>query len=302
MKAVDIIGVPLDFGANKRGVDMGPAAIRYSGLYEAVSNMGRECRDLGNIDVPITRGPTPGSANANDISRLNQTYQELAQTVGRSLREGRMPLILGGDHSIAIGSLTGVHSVIGDIGILWLDAHGDFNTLETSLSGNLHGMPLALCSGAGKYPGLSFTRCIHPKNVVIIGLRSIDPGEAALMERLGVTVFTIEDIDSLGMREVMHRSLAIAGNGTAGIHLSFDLDVLDPAEAPGVGTPVQGGLTYREAHFAAEMVAACPQLCSIEFVELNPILDSRNQTGELAVSLICSVLGKRIFKRIPLVF
>lgn len=296
-KSVDIIGVPIDFGANKRGVDMGPAAIRYTGLYHAIIDLGLECHDLGNINVPIT----PNKSNhfpkeLADIKELSKTYLDLAEMVSNSLKEEHLPLILGGDHSIAIASVTGVQNVIKNIGLIWIDAHSDFNNEKTSNSGNLHGMPLAICTGFGSFEGLDCKSCIDPKNVVIIGLRSVDKGEAELLKKSEITTFTMEDIDVLGMREVMKRSLEIAGSHTDGIHLSFDLDALDPSEAPGVGTPVKGGLTYREAHLVAEMVADCSKLCSIEFVELNPILDIQNRTGELAISLICSLLGKRIFK------
>ncbi|HBE79513.1 MAG TPA: arginase [Firmicutes bacterium] len=290
-KTVDIIGVPVDFGANKRGVDMGPAAIRYTGLYHDLIDLGFDCRDRGNILVPIIP-----HHSLNFSQELNQTYQDLADMVYRSLADQSLPLILGGDHSIAIGSLTGVQKMVSNLGVIWLDAHSDFNNQNTSITGNLHGMPLAICSGFGTYQGLDFKCCLQPKNVVIIALRSVDKAEAELLKQSGVTVFTMEDIDFLGMREVMKRSLEIVSSHTEGIHLSFDLDALDPSEAPGVGTPVKGGLTYREAHLAAEMIASCSKLCSIEFVELNPILDIQNKTSELAVSLICSVLGKRIFK------
>lgn len=290
-KTINIIGVPIDFGANKRGVDMGPSAIRYSGLYESIMNMGLKCRDLGNIDVPIISG------RFNRFPQeLNQTYQDLATAVEHSLKEGSLPLILGGDHSIAIGSITGIQREIPNIGILWMDAHSDFNSEQTSVTGNLHGMPLAVCTGFGSYTGLDFKGSVNPKNIVIIGLRSVDKKEAELLKESGITVFTMEDIDALGMREVMKRALKIAGENTRDIHLSFDFDVIDPSEAPGVGTPIKGGLTYREAHLAAEMIAESSKLRSIEFVELNPIQDIQNRTGELAVSLICSVLGKRIYQ------
>jgi arginase len=289
-KTVDIIGVPIDFGANKRGVDMGPAAIRYTGLYNAITDLGFDCQDRGNFNVPII------PHRSTDFSKeLNQTYQDLSEMVYQSLKEQHLPLILGGDHSIAIGSLTGVQRSVPNLGVLWIDAHSDFNNQKTSITGNLHGMPLAICSGFGTYQGLDFKCCVHPENVVIIALRSVDKEEAKLLKQSGVTAFTMEDIDFWGMREVMKRSLEIASEHTDGIHLSFDLDALDPSEAPGVGTPVKGGLSYRESHLAAEMIACSPKLCSIEFVELNPILDIQNKTSELALSLICSVLGKRIF-------
>jgi arginase len=297
---IDVIGVPVDFGANKRGVDMGPSAIRYSGLEEAIRELDIKYRDLGNIFVPL-----PESSNEDTnvrmkyLKEINIINEELSKRVAKSLSQGNMPLVLGGDHSIAVGTILGTQSALKNIGVLWVDAHGDFNTEETTLSGNLHGMSLAASVGAGVSQMTAFkpagTNFVNPEKVARVGVRSLDKEEVKLIRKFGISIFTIEDIDMMGMKAVMKKALAIVENGTDGFHLSFDIDAITPTEAPGVGTPVKGGLTYREAHLAAEMIAASKMLKSIEFVELNPILDHANVTGELAVSLICSVLGKRIY-------
>lgn len=297
---IDVIGVPVDFGANKRGVDMGPSAIRYSGLEEAIKELNINYRDLGNIFVPL-----PESSNEDTnvrmkyLKEINIINEELSKRVAKSLSQGNMPLVLGGDHSIAVGTILGTQSVLKNIGVLWIDAHGDFNTEETTLSGNLHGMSLAASVGAGISQMTAFkpagTNFINPEKVALVGVRSLDKDEIKLIRKSGISIFTIEDIDMMGMKAVMKKALDIVENGTDGFHLSFDIDAITPTEAPGVGTPVKGGLTYREAHLAAEMIAGSKMLKSIEFVELNPILDHANVTGELAVSLICSVLGKRIY-------
>ncbi len=296
---VDIIGVPVDLGASRRGVDMGPAAIRYSGLHEALQRMGLHCGDLGNIEVPVGDMPE-GNPKARYLKAIADINRRLFDAVAESLARGHRPVILGGDHSLAAGSILGTRRVYGKVGVLWMDAHGDFNNEETTLSGNLHGMSLAAVVGAGvrgMVDGLPPSEsCIDPLKVAIVGARSLDEGEMHLLRRFGVTVFTMEDIDTLGMHRVMRNALDVAEAGTDALHASFDLDVVTPSVAPGVGTPVQGGLTYREAHLAAELIAASPKLRAIDLVELNPILDHANQTGELAVSLICSMLGKRIFR------
>ncbi len=300
---IDIIGVPVDLGSNRRGVDMGPSAIRYTGLVQAIRKMGRSCRDLGNIPVPAPENDSyeQGISNSprfiNEITEINETLYKM---VGDSLAQGNMPLVIGGDHSIATGSLLGVQSCLKNIGVIWMDAHGDFNTEHTTLSGNLHGMSLAAATGTGMRALARFkgedVDFIDPEKVVIIGARDLDPEEAELLKKSKVTVFTMEDIDMYGLRSIMQRAVEIAEDGTEGIHLSFDLDVVTPSDAPGVGTPVKGGITYREAHLAVEMLSVRPKLRSIELVELNPVLDYANKTGELAVSLLCSVLGKRIMR------
>mgnify|MGYP000998527521 CR=1 FL=1 len=315
---IDVIGVPVDLGADRRGVDMGPSAIRYSGLMQAIRNLDIKCRDLGNIDVPVPES-TPagkdetgggrealkymsgdGHAAPKHINEIRKINEALYKVVGASLKSGNMPLVLGGDHSIATGTLLGVQSVYKNIGVIWMDAHGDYNTEKTTLSGNFHGMSLAAATGAGMREMTRFkpedVPFINPEKIAIIGARSLDPEEAVLLKKTGVNVFTIEDIDMYGLRAVMQRAIELVESGTEGFQLSFDLDVVTPTDAPGVGTPVKGGLTYREAHLAVEMLSKRPKLCSLEFVELNPILDNANMTGELAVSLISSVLGKRVYR------
>ena len=298
---VDIIGVPVDLGANRRGVDMGPSAIRYAGLKKAITSLGIGYRDLGNIDVPVPENFDENISTkmkyVNEINKINKTLSEM---VADSILNGNMPIVLGGDHSIAVGSVMGTQNVLKNTGIIWMDAHGDYNTEDTTLSGNLHGMSLAACTGAGAFDMASFknagTSFIRPEKAVLIGVRSLDPDEAVLIKKSGVTVFTMADIDMYGMKDIMKKALDIVESDTEGFHFSFDMDVINPGEAPGVGTPVKGGLTYREAHLAAEMISDSKKLRSAELVEVNPILDNMNQTGELAVSLICSVLGKKIFR------
>ena len=300
---IDIIGVPVDLGSNRRGVDMGPSAIRYTGLIQAIRNLDINCRDLGNISVPVPDSKSyeqvkPSSPRfINEITKINEALYKM---VGESLTEGNMPMVIGGDHSIAAGSLLGAQSCLKNIGVIWMDAHGDFNTEHTTMSGNLHGMSLAAATGTGMREMTRFKAkdvdFVNPEKVVIIGARDLDPEEAELLKKSKVTVFTMEDIDLYGLRSIMQRAIEIVEDGTEGFHLSFDLDVVTPSDAPGVGTPVKGGITYREAHLAAEMLSKRPKLRSIELVELNPILDNANITGELAVSLLCSVLGKRILR------
>ncbi len=299
MRDIDILGVPVDHGANRRGVDMGPSAIRYAGLFHALRSMGLSCRDLGDIPVPV---PEFSDNRVVDRERnravLGQVTRDLFRAMSDSLAQGRFPVVLGGDHSLAMGSVLGARKVLGDMGLLWIDAHGDFNTLKTSPTGNYHGMALSAVLGAAD-DGLASLLgpdavFVSPERTVLVGVRDLDPGEARRLLKSGVTVLTMEDIDLLGMREAMRKALDIVGRAPGGYHLSFDMDVLAPSEAPGVGTPVAGGLTFREAHLAVEMVAATPGLRSMEFVEVNPVLDRKNDTAGLAVSLICSALGKRI--------
>jgi len=297
--SVEIIGVPIDLGANRRGVDMGPSAIRYAGLKKAITNLGIQYHDAGNINVPVPEEwDLSMGENCKHLKEVNEVNSTLSQMVRNSLLNGHMPVVLGGDHSIAVGTILGTQSVYKDIGVIWMDAHGDYNTMETSRSGNLHGMSLAASTGAGALEMVPFkspdTPFVNPEHVVLVGVRDLDIEEAKLLKESKITVFTMSDIDMYGMKEIMRRAIIIAESGTSGFHVSYDMDVISPNEAPGVGTPVSGGLTYREAHLAAEMLADCKKLRSIEIVEVNPILDNRNQTGELAVSLICSLIGKRI--------
>ncbi len=297
---VDIIGVPVDLGANRRGVDMGPSAIRYAELFKALKSINIECRDLGNINVPVPENLIDAAdSKMKHLKEINTVNEELAGIVERSVLAGNIPLVLGGDHSIAVGSILGTQYALKEIGVIWMDAHGDFNTGETTLSGNLHGMSLGASTGEGSKEMTEFIKAgisyVNPKKVALIGVRDLDYEEAELLRKSGVNVYSMEAVDRLGIKEVMTRALEIVTDGTAGFHLSFDVDVISPYEAPGVGTPVVGGLTYREAHLAVEIIADSKKLRSLEFVEVNPILDYANQTGKLAVSLICSALGKRIY-------
>lgn len=296
---VNVIGVPIDLGANRRGVDMGPSAIRYGGLKKAITDLKITYKDMGNIDVPIAESYEEFEDESyKHIDGVSYVNKNLADIVRKSLLEESVPIVLGGDHSIAVGSILGTQSVYKNIGVIWIDAHGDFNTRETTMSGNLHGMSLAASAGFGALEIAEFkskdVNYVNPKKIVLVGARDIDNEEAILIKKSGITVFTIADIDEYGIKEVMVRALEIAGTDTDGFHVSFDLDVMNPSEAPGVGTPVNGGLTYREAHLAAELISNSQKLRSLEVVELNPILDHMNRTGKLAVSLICSMIGKRI--------
>jgi arginase len=302
MMNVDVIGVPVDLGANRRGVDMGPSAIRYAGLRKAITNLGIEYNDLGNIDVEVPEESEElmGHVKLKYINEITRINASLAEIVAKSITNGNFPIVLGGDHSIAAGTVIGTQNILKNIGIIWMDAHGDFNTEKTTQSGNLHGMSLAACTGLGVSDMTGFKKAginyINPEKVVLIGVRSLDPEEAIQLKISGATVYTMSDIDMYGMKDIVKRALDIVETGTEGFHLSFDMDVMSPTEAPGVGTPVKGGLTFREAHLAAEMISDSNKLRSAEFVEINPILDNINQTGELAVSLICSVLGQKILK------
>lgn len=296
-KPITIIGVPMDLGADRRGVDMGPSAIRYASLKSKLTQIGFEVEDIGNLQVP-----TPESYQVEDkrlkyLPEIMSVNEELAQTVSKVVEKGRFPLVLGGDHSIAIGTIAGVAKHYNSMGLIWYDAHGDLNTAETTPSGNIHGMPLAASLGHG-HPDLvncgGYAPKVRPEKTVIIGARSLDPGERQLIRELGIHVFTMHDIDRLGMAKVMEETISIVSEGTDGVHLSLDLDGLDPNDAPGVGTPVVGGLTYRESHLAMEMLAEAKILTSAEFVEVNPILDHGNKTAKVAVELIGSVFGENI--------
>jgi arginase len=298
---IRILGVPLDLGQERRGVDMGPSAVRAAGLDAAIMNLGNEVEDTGNLHVRIPEEQHFGEKRAKYLTEIAETCRDVAQRVYRTLEEGLFPLLLGGDHSIAIGTAAGVSKFYRDrkrdIGLMWIDAHGDMNTPETSPSGNIHGMPFAATLGFGPEaltriydyaPKLRADRC------VLIGLRDLDTREGRTIKKSGVHVFTMRDIDEQGMRGVMERSLALANRETAGFIVSFDMDVMDPSEAPGVGTPVRGGLTFREAHLALEMIADSGKMLVFELVEINPIIDIMNKTAILGVGLISSALGKKI--------
>lgn len=284
---VDIVGVPMDLGASRRGVDMGPYAVRYAKLDERLRRMNiAEIYDHGNLQVPQREEFGHGNQHAKYLDIINQVCDQLAAEVEHIVNSGGFPIVLGGDHSIAMGTLAGLHRARGRAcGLVWVDAHSDINSPDTSPSGNVHGMPLWFALKHGY---------ADPKRSVQIGLRDVDAVEKENLRASGVAAYTMSDVDRLGMTRVMEEAIRIAGGDGGPIHMSFDMDGIDPSEAPGTGTPVKGGLSFREAHLAMEMLAETGQLGSIEMVEINPILDTRNQTGALAVGLICSGLGKSI--------
>lgn len=292
-----MIGVPLDLGQGRRGVDMGPSAIRYAGLRDRIRALGFEVRDLGNVQVPEAESHVIQDPKLKYLPEIHKVCEDVAARVAQAMKDGDLPVILGGDHSLAIGSLAGVASVKRRVGVIWFDAHGDMNTDATTPSGNIHGMPLAASLGLG-HPLLTgvagFSPKVNPAHVVLVGTRSVDEGEARLIRETGVRVFTMHEIDRMGIGAVMEEAVRIASEGTEGVHLSLDLDALDPVAAPGVGTPVHGGITVREGHLAMEILAESGTLCSVDVVEVNPILDVANRTAEMAVDLLCSALGKKI--------
>jgi len=295
---IRIIGVPIDLGAGRRGVDMGPSAMRYAGLKARLQRLGWEVEDHGNLEVPIPETREIKNKQLKYLEEIVKVNEELHLKVAEAIKERVVPLILGGDHSLSIGSLAGMASSGRRFGLIWFDTHGDYNSLETTSSGNIHGMPLAVANGIGAKELTSIgggQKKIREENTVIIGVRDLDPQEREMLHRSKITVFTMNDIDQRGMKDVVNEGIRIASLGTDGIHVSFDLDVIDPAVAPGVGTPVVGGVTYREAHLAMELIAESGLLMSMDMVEVNPILDYQNKTAELAVGLICSAFGKRIY-------
>jgi arginase len=299
---IDIIGVPLDFGTDKRGVDLGPDAIRYAGLHRRIRELGHTVKDRGDIPVPIRDELEVGDPRLRYLEPILEVQRALLAQVRESVAHGRTPVVLGGDHSVGLGSIAGVADAFGGdrLGVIWVDTHGDFNVAETTPSGNIHGMPLAAACGFGD-PRLvtlgraGVERFVEPQNVVVVGARELDEGERLLMKEAGISVFSMSAVDRMGIHNVMREAIHIASDGTRGIHLSFDLDVIDPQFAPGVGTPAAGGLTVREAHVVMELVAASNRLVGVDVVEVNPILDVMNRTGELAVDLILSALGKRVW-------
>jgi arginase len=298
---VRIIGVPMDLGQSRRGVDMGPSALRGAGLQSAIKKLGHTVEDIGNLEVKQPEEMPVGEKRAKYLQEIAETCMDVARVVEKSLTENFLPLVLGGDHSIAAGAAAGVSSYYRqqkkDIGYIWLDAHGDMNTPESSPSGNVHGMPLASIMGYGA-PELSellgFKPKAEPGNIVIVGARDLDAHERKIAKKSGVHVFTMRDIDERGMREVMADAIKYAMDDTAGIAVSLDMDFVDPTDAPGVGTPVRGGVTYREAHLAMEMIADSEAMVSLEVVEINPILDEHNRTALLGVELVLSALGQKI--------
>jgi arginase len=298
---IGVIGVPLDLGAGRRGVDMGPSAIRIADLEKRLELLGHKVEDYGDIDVVIAETQKVGSPKLRYKQAILQANRSLMKLVEKALEEGRMPLVLGGDHSIAIGSIAGSTGWFArrneSLGLIWFDAHGDSNTPQSTPSGNIHGMSLAVTLGVGDRELTHLggrSPKVHARNTVLIGIRDLDAGERDFLKKSGVTCYTMRDLDERGMRDVLDEGIRTAGDGTAGIHMSFDLDVVDPEDAPGTGTPVWGGMSYREAHLAMEMIHDRAHLVSMDFVEVNPVLDSQNLTGLLAVELAQSALGKTI--------
>ncbi|WP_160725700.1 arginase [Bacillus sp. USDA818B3_A] len=296
-RKLSIIGMPMDLGQMRRGVDMGPSAIRYAGINERLKPLFDEIHDWGDIPVGRPEVVIDKDSNLRNLDLVAEKSALLAEKVDEAVQSGDFPLVLGGDHSIAIGTLTGVSKHYKNLGVIWYDAHGDLNTAETSPSGNIHGMPLAVSMGLG-HPLLTEIGGYHPKikpeNIIIIGARALDDGEKELIEEKGMKVYTMHEIDRLGMTKVMEETIAYLKANTDGVHLSLDLDGLDPTDAPGVGTPVIGGISYRESHLAMEMLEEAGIITSAEFVEVNPILDEKNKTAICAVELMGSLFGEKL--------
>ena len=291
----------MDLGAGRRGVDMGPSAIRVANIHSRIASLGYKVEDLGNVAVEQAENAPPGPKRARYLAQIAETCLRLAEKVQHAAGQGKVPLVLGGDHSIAAGSISGIanhfHQRGEKVGVIWVDAHCDMNTPQSSPSGNVHGMPLACLIGKGPKQLthlFGYAPKVDPRNVALVGIRDVDALEAPHVKKSGVRAFTMRDIDEKGLPRVMAEAIEIASTGAAGIHLSFDMDAVDPDEAPGVGTPVRGGITYREAHLAMELLSDTARLVSLEVVEVNPVLDIANRTADLAVELMMSALGKRI--------
>jgi arginase len=300
-RKIRVIGVPLDLGQSRRGVDMGPSAVRVAGLEARLEELGHVVEDGGNVPVAIPEQKKIGDPHAKYLKEITATCTKHAELVLKTLESGKVPLVLGGDHSVAAGTVAGVAEFYRrqdqKIGLIWIDAHTDINTPETSPSGNVHGMPLAAITGLGPAELaniFNFSPKTSPENCVLVGVRDIDAIEKENVRRAGIEVFTMRDIDERGMRTVMEETLRAAGRGTVGYHVSLDMDWVDPEDAPGVGTPVRGGATYREAHLAMEIIADHGRMLSFEIVEVNPVIDEHNRTADLAVELALSAFGKKI--------
>lgn len=298
MKTIRIIGAPVDLGASRRGTDMGPSAMRAARLHTRLRALGHNVEDAGNVYAPeLEQSGEPVDASLRFPNEILAACAELANRVEAAITDGVVPLVLGGDHSVAIGTQAGLARHSKDRGLIWFDAHADINTHESSPSGNIHGMPVSAALGFGHplladfdQPGAK----LPVENVCIIGLRDVDAAEAEILAASGVTYYTMRDVDEIGLKRCVENAMEVAGKATGGVHLSFDLDACDPSVAPGTGTKVEGGLTYREAHLAMEMLADWGRITSLEFVEVNPLLDVENKTGAFAVGLIASALGKNI--------
>jgi len=300
-RKIRVIGVPLDLGQSRRGVDMGPSAVRVAGLEARLEALGHIVEDAGNVSVAIAEQKKEGDPHAKYLKEITATCTKHAELVVKTLEAGKVPITLGGDHSVAAGTVAGVAEFYRrqnqKIGLIWIDAHTDINTPDSSPSGNVHGMPLAAIMGLGPSELaniFNFSPKVSPENCVLVGVRDIDAIEKENVRRAGIHVFTMRDIDERGMRTVMEEALRAAGRGTAGYHVSLDMDWVDPEDAPGVGTPVRGGATYREAHLAMEIIADHGRMLSFEIVEVNPVIDEHNQTADLAVELALSAFGKKI--------
>ncbi len=301
LPTVRIIGVPIDLGANMRGSNMGPSAIRIANLHQKIRVLGFPVVDSGDLDVPVRDTLPDGAESRKYLNQIVQVCKDLDQMIYKSLEQGELPISIGGDHSLAIGSVTGAsryfHERHENMGLIWIDAHADLNTPQSSPSGNIHGMPLSVVIGSGRPELLNIAPTpirVNPAHIALIGIRTLDGEEKELCRQSGIRYFTMREIDERGMHTVMTEALKVAGTGTAGIHLSFDVDGVDPLYAPGVSTPATGGISYREAHLALEMLADTKMLRSMDFVELNPMTDVSHKTAQLITELIQSALGKSI--------
>src|SRR5216684_5110798 len=300
-KKIRILGVPLDLGQSRRGVDMGPSAVRVAGLEARLEQLGHVVEDAGNVAVAIAEQKKEGDPKAKYLKEITATCTKHAEMVVKTLELGKFPLVLGGDHSVAAGTMAGVAEFYRrqnqKVGLIWIDAHSDINTPETSPSGNVHGMPLAALLGLGPTDLgniYNFSPKVSRENCVLVGVRDVDARERENIRLAGIEVYTMRDIDERGMRAVIEEALRIAGRGTAGYHISLDMDWIDPEDAPGVGTPVRGGASYREAHLAMEIIADHGRMLGFEIVEVNPVIDEHNRTADLAVELTLSAVGKKI--------
>lgn len=300
MASLALLGVPLDLGASRRGVEMGPSAVRLAQLAQRLERLGHDVVDTGDVQIP-TRETLGVGRGIEFLPTITGICTDIAERTAAIVREGRIPVVLGGDHSLAAGSIAGVATALAErgerLGVIWLDAHADLNTPESTLSGNVHGMPVAHLLGHGDSGMASIARpapAVRPEHLVIIGARDLDQAERTHAREFGVTIYTMRDIDERGLRTVLAEAIARVSLGTTGLHVSLDLDFVDPRDAPGVGTPVRGGVTYREAHLAMEMLWDSGRVVSLDLVEVNPVLDSYNQTAELAVELMASAFGQRI--------
>ncbi|AIY04053.1 arginase [Planococcus sp. PAMC 21323] len=296
---ISIIGVPMDHGQNRRGVDMGPSAIRYAGVVDRIEELGHRVTDEGDIQIGQTDGSVDTDTNLRNLKAITEATEALGDKVFTVAEAGNFPLVLGGDHSIAIGTLAGISERHENLGVIWYDAHADMNTSDTSPSGNIHGMPLAASFGHGheKLTNIrGYSPKVKPENIVIIGARSVDPGERELIKEHGIRVYSMHEIDKMGMHAVIEDSIRYLKEErkTDAVHLSLDLDGIDPMYTPGVGTPVPGGISYRESHLAMEMLYDADIITSAEFVEVNPILDEKNKTADVAVALIGSLFGEKL--------